>query len=448
MISGTLSPFSTGLVSSIVSVLIPLTIVLVITILIRTQLRKSTDSQTAYRLWGVIPLCLLFYFLPLPAQYLGEFNSIAIQTYLVNPAVNVNQHIVSSISTELSLTVIWFAGLITLISTWLLVDIRYRKKLTLTPASHSAFESVKTTANGDNSKLNSLANSRLSLAQSSHIHSPMLIGLFKQTLVIPEDFSELYTTEQQQLVIEHEVCHFSHHHMWANQLALLLLALFWFHPLAWRAYALFRQDQEHACDQLVLARKQTQSRIEYCKALVLAAETSPPNAFTLMSFKHNGEQHFMFNRIEQIKRMKGNKSASKTVKLAIVTALSVSLLTGVSYAGNQYKNDGTAAHKQFEVHPTHRIEPKYPIKAANAGTEGSVVLKFDVIEDGSVTNVVVVNAKPAYVFDKESIRALKQWRYKANNKVTKGLLVQLDFLMDNSSTQPESLIERIQVNKH
>jgi len=91
--------------------------------------------------------------------------------------------------------------------------------------------------------------------------------------------------------------------MWANQLALMLLALFWFHPLAWRAYAAFRQDQEHSCDQTVLARKQNKSRIQYCKALVLAAETSPPNAFTLMSFKHNGEQNFMLNRIKQIKTM-------------------------------------------------------------------------------------------------------------------------------------------------
>ena len=62
----------------------------------------------------------------------------------------------------------------------------------------------------------------------------------------------------------------------------------------------------------------------------------------------------------------------------------------------------------------YRVEPKYPIQ-------------------------------PAYVFDKTALKALKQWRYKATGKTTKNLLVQLDYLMDDSSAQPEPLIERIKV---
>ncbi|MCP4320881.1 MAG: energy transducer TonB, partial [Alteromonadales bacterium] len=89
----------------------------------------------------------------------------------------------------------------------------------------------------------------------------------------------------------------------------------------------------------------------------------------------------------------------------------------------------------------------YPIEAAKAGTEGSVVLKFDVEADGSVSHVEVVNGKPAYVFDKVAITALKQWRYKSTGNVSKNQLVQLDFVMDHSSTKLESLIERIKVSK-
>jgi TonB family protein len=443
MISALLTSLVSDLINALVLVLVPFTLMLMIILLIRQPLRKNTDANTSYRLWLLMPLCLLLYFLPLPWTYVGELNNSSIQTYLVKPALEVNQHLTNNFSIELSLAISWLLGFSVLILYWLTIHFSYQKKLKLTPTTHPAFNSEiiynKTTK--PKSK-----KTHLTLAQSSHIHSPILIGLYKQTLVIPEDFNELYNAEQQQLIIAHEVCHFSHHHMWTNQIALLLLALFWFHPLAWRAYAAFRQDQEHSCDQFVLAQKQNKSRIQYCKALVLAAETSPPNAFTLMSFKHNGEQHFMFNRIEQIKAMSHNKSKSKTAKLALVAIMSTSLLAGISYAGNQLKHDEKATHKQFEVAPTHRVEPKYPIEAARAGTEGSVVLKFDVIADGSVTNVEVVNAKPAYVFDKESVRALKQWRYKASNK--KNLLVQLDFTMSESSPAPESLIERIKVKNH
>ena len=361
---------------------------------------------------------------------------------MVSPSQSIHHELTLDSLLSLSLSSTWALGFTVLISYWSLSQYNYRKALKLELLVNSNYQQ----------QLDDSGASNLAIAQSSHIHSPILIGLFKQILVIPEDFSALYTPEQQELIISHEVCHYSQYHMWTNQLALMLLALFWFHPLAWRAYSAFRQDQEHSCDQVVLSRKHTQSRIQYCKALVLAAETSPPNAFTLLSFNQNGEQHFMFNRIKQIKQMSKGLSAKSTVtkvaKLSLVTLVSSSLLAGVSYAGSQINQEQKTAkvYKDKSVHPTHRIEPKYPIEAAKAGTEGSVVLSFDVEADGSVSNVEVVNAKPAYTFDKSAKTALEQWRYKASDKTHKNLLVQLDFVMSDKSAKPVSLIERIKVS--
>lgn len=437
------------MISALVNSLLPLTLLLSLMLLLRQPLRKSIDANTVYNLWLVIPVSLVLYFMPLPWQYLNELTlfesqSGLMQQYLVTPSQSINQQLSTDSLLGLWLSSAWILGFILLTSYWSISQYNYRRALKLTFLTDSKYQQELTENGAD----------KLAIAQSSHIHSPILIGLFKQILVIPEDFDSLYTPEQQQLIISHEVCHFSQHHMWTNQLALMLLALFWFNPLSWRAYAAFRQDQEHSCDQVVLSRKHTQSRIQYCKALVLAAETSPPNAFTLLSFKQNGEQHFMFNRIEQIKQMSKGLSAKSTItkvaKLSLVTLVSSSLLAGVSYAGHQlHQDEGSKASykkEQVDVHPTTRIEPKYPIKAAKAGTEGSVVLKFNVEADGSVSHVEVVNGKPAYVFDKSAVTALKQWRYKASGKIHKNLLVQLDYLMGPSSKKPESLIERIEVS--
>ncbi|WP_057830462.1 TonB family protein [Colwellia sp. TT2012] len=443
------------MISALVNSLLPLTVLLSLMLLIRQPLRKSIDANTVYNLWLVIPLSLVLYFIPLPWQHLTglsineltalESQNSLIQRYLVSPSQSISQQLSLDNLLGLWLTSTWLLGFSLLISYWGLTQYNYRKALKLDFLTDSKHQQ----------QINESGENKLMLAQSSHIHSPILIGLFKQILVIPEDFAALYTTEQQQLIISHEVCHFSQHHMWTNQLALMLLALFWFNPLAWRAYAAFRQDQEHSCDQVVLAKKHTQSRIQYCKALVLAAETSPPNAFTLLSFKQNGEQHFMFNRIAQIRQMsKGFSTKStitKVVKLSLLTLVSSSLLAGVSYAGHQLHQDESNKVSSNKVviglSPTHRIEPKYPVSAARAGTEGSVVLKFDVEADGSVSHVEVINGKPAYTFDKSAVTALKQWRYKATDKVHKNLLVQLDFVMSESSEQPESLIERIKVSR-
>ncbi len=438
------------MISALVNALLPFTLLLVLILLIRTPLRKSIDANTVYSLWLIIPLSLLLYFLPLPWQYFSELTATEVQNslvqrYLVSPSQNINAELSIDKLLGFGLSSLWILGFTMLISYWCLSQYNYRKALKLEMLTHSKYQH----------QLNQSGADKLLIAQSSHIHSPILIGLFEQITVIPEDFEALYCAEQQELIISHEICHYSQYHMWTNQLALMLLAIFWFHPLAWRAYAAFRQDQEHSCDQVVLSRKHTQSRIQYCKALVLAAETSPPNAFTLLSFNQNGEQHFMFNRIKQIKQMSKGLSAKSTItkvaKLSLVTLVSSSLLAGVSYAGHQlHQNEGGKLSGKKEVHgqvPTYRIEPKYPLEAAKNGTEGSVVLKFDVEADGSVSHVEAINGKPAYVFDKVAITALKQWRYKATGEVSKNQLVQLDFLMDHSSKKPESLIERIKVSK-
>jgi TonB family protein len=452
------------MISALVNSLLPLTLLMLLMLMIRQPLRKSIDATTVYNLWLVIPLSLLLYLIPLPWQHLSwlsenwfninaltadESTQNLLQRYLVSPSANLSNELSLDKVIGLWFCSTWALGFTLLVGYWTLSQHNYRKALKLTFLVNSKYQC----------QLNQSGANSLSIAQSSHIHSPILIGLFKQTLVIPEDFDTLYSNEQQELIISHEVCHFSHHHMWTNQLALMLLALFWFNPLAWRAYSAFRQDQEHSCDQVVLSRKHTQSRIQYCKALVLAAETSPPNAFTLLSFKHsfkqNGEQHFMFNRIKQIKQMSAGGSAKQTItkiaKLSAVTLISSTLLAGVSYAGYHLHQDGVSKTSTKKVvnglSPIMRIEPKYPVAAAKAGTEGSVVLQFTVETDGLVSDVNVVKAVPENTFDKVAITALKQWRYDNTDKVHKDLLVQLDFVMSQESAKPVSLIERIQVNQ-
>lgn len=411
--------------------LLPLTLLLGLILLLRQPLRRATDAATVYRLWLLIPLALIFYTLPLPWQHISELNNANIQTYLVKPTQNINQQLSFD-----GLFLFWFIGPLLLSAYWLLTHYQYHQALKMGKPPNTA-------------AINELGNrmpGNLRLAQSSHIHSPLLIGLIKQTLVIPEDFETLYSKQQQQLIIAHEVCHFSHYHMWANQLALLLVALFWFHPLAWRAYRCFRQDQEHSCDQTVLAHEQTQSKIQYCKALVLAAENSPPTAFTLINFKHDGEQNFMFNRIEEIKTMSKTHSAN----LAVIALLSTSLLAGVSYAGNHLQHAASAGQAAQDGQPVYRIEPDYPAEAAQQGIEGSVVLQFDIKPDGSVVNVAVVDGKPAGVFDQTAITALTQWRYKETGKPMTDLLVQLDFVLGNSNALAESFgenVERIKVER-
>lgn len=85
-----------------------------------------------------------------------------------------------------------------------------------------------------------------------------------------------------------------------------------------------------------------------------------------------------------------------------------------------------------EVLPLVRIEPRYPRKAAMAGKEGWVQLKFDITKAGTVADVSVMKSKPRRLFDKAAKQALYKWKYRpklidGKPVEQKNLMVQIDF---------------------
>lgn len=57
----------------------------------------------------------------------------------------------------------------------------------------------------------------------------------------------------------------------------------------------------------------------------------------------------------------------------------------------------------------HRVEPIYPLLAANAGIQGVVILEATVGTDGRVQDVRVVRG--VNLLDRAATEAVKQWRY-------------------------------------
>lgn len=411
------------MIDSLVTLLFPLTLLLIILLVGRKWLLSSIGASNTYLLWLVIPLGLIFYSLPFPWQQHDIVNVLEIKRYLVNPTIEFQQSITSSWIFNL-----WLSIAVSMLVYWVFTYFTFYKNTCCTLL--------------DKSMVPLALPKNLPLYTSSNACSPMLIGLIEQKLIIPENFFELYSVEQQKLILEHEICHFDRNDIYWNLVAITCLTFFWFHPLAWLAYFRFRQDQELSCDQLVLARKPTESRINYGKALLVAAQSTPSLVFAQIPFTKYGDRQTM---LERINSLKATTKTSKSI-LVVVLLTTITLLSGFSYAGNQHNITKDKLSETIELQPVMRVEPKYPFKAAQDKIEGSVVLKFDVTATGLVENVEVINAKPAYVFDKAAVTALKQWKYSAIGRIVKSNLVQLDFAMDEGSNH-ENLIERIRVTK-
>lgn len=65
-----------------------------------------------------------------------------------------------------------------------------------------------------------------------------------------------------------------------------------------------------------------------------------------------------------------------------------------------------------KLKPIVKIKPKYPRDAAKEGVEGWVSFSFDINEVGGVENIVVLDASPKGIFEREARRALRKWKYR------------------------------------
>jgi beta-lactamase regulating signal transducer with metallopeptidase domain len=83
---------------------------------------------------------------------------------------------------------------------------------------------------------------------------PAVVGLIAPRILVPKDFAERYSSEEQALVLAHEQAHLRRQDSRLNGLMAALQCFIWFNPLVHLAARLMRIDQELACDEAVVGR--------------------------------------------------------------------------------------------------------------------------------------------------------------------------------------------------
>lgn len=113
------------------------------------------------------------------------------------------------------------------------------------------------------------------IRQSLLCAGPLVTGLTRPVVLLPQWFEEDYSPAEQRDALDHELTHLKRGDLWAFQLARLVAATQWFNPLTYLALYAFRIDQEAACDADVLRRGQV-SPAAYGRTLVKAARLAAP----------------------------------------------------------------------------------------------------------------------------------------------------------------------------
>ena len=94
--------------------------------------------------------------------------------------------------------------------------------------------------------------------------SPFVLGVFRPKIYLPPSLDRA----QKEMILAHEKAHLKRKDHLIKPVAYLLLAVYWFNPVLWVAYALLCRDIELACDERVIRDMDKGDRAFYSQTLL------------------------------------------------------------------------------------------------------------------------------------------------------------------------------------
>ena len=367
----------------------------------RPLLLRLGGAALAYRSWWLLPLMLVAPYLPLPRLPMTETDPVMVMASALRaPAVPTD----ASQWPPLLLTV-WLLGAVAVACVSWRAQRRFEHALgVLQPRMDGSWQ-----ASGDPGL-------------------PALVGLLQPRIVVSPDFEQRFSPAEQELILRHEHSHRRHGDPWANAALAVLRCVFWFHPLLPWAARRFLRDQELACDARTVDPHPALRRL-YANALLKAQLVHPVAPMAC----HWRSQPMLKERIAMLKEHK-RKTLPWLTGQVLVVGLCVGLGT-VAWAGQ-----GTAVAADRDAIAHKMPPPSYPKAAAEQRIVGKVVVRVDVDTEGRATNVRVLQASPAGVFDDATVAAAKQWTFEPairnGRAVASALKIPVTYAMDDEVPTP------------
>lgn len=163
-----------------------------------------------------------------------------------------------------------------------------------------------------------VADGRVHVIETDAATGPLAFGIWRKYVAFPRDFAERYDPVERNLALAHELGHHLRGDLIANWIALVVLALHWFNPVAWRAFRAFRADQELACDALVLSGRAPALRHAYGRAIVKSAHGGAVSAAC-----HLHTVNELKGRLKMLSKHNPKSRARVTIGIAGAAALTL-----------------------------------------------------------------------------------------------------------------------------
>jgi bla regulator protein BlaR1 len=209
-----------------IEALVASTALMIAVLLLRGPVRKAFGAQIAYALWLLPVLRLLLP--PLPAASWQTAAVAPVQRATEQMTILFVTPVAESAAPTLPLlgpamAVLWVAGAVAFVVWHTLAHHRFCRRLLDRASARIEQDGVH-------------------IIETAAASGPLAFGIWRRYVAFPRDFAERYEPEERDLALAHELGHHARGDLIANWVALVVLALHWFNPVAWRAFRAFRAD--------------------------------------------------------------------------------------------------------------------------------------------------------------------------------------------------------------
>lgn len=127
----------------------------------------------------------------------------------------------------------------------------------------------------------------VTLAESTIVHAPVVIGYVKPMLLLPVGLASGLSTAQLEAIFIHELMHIKRHDYLINIIQSVLESAFFFNPFVWMISSIIRREREHCCDDAVEAcGGNTRAYVYALAQLEEARHTRSPFVLSVSGSKH------------------------------------------------------------------------------------------------------------------------------------------------------------------
>lgn len=99
----------------------------------------------------------------------------------------------------------------------------------------------------------------------SKVSTPLMIGFFKPTIILP---CQDYTEEETEIILKHEMTHWKRHDIWYKLLLIAANAVHWFNPVIYLMVRQANRDLEYSCDDIVIKDMDSEYRKNYALTIL------------------------------------------------------------------------------------------------------------------------------------------------------------------------------------